>query len=57
MFFDNNINENYVDLKWIKKWIESWNKFFYKVENSLIMKSIRIENWADCENFLKTENL
>ena len=56
MFFDNNINKNYVNLKRIKKWIESWNKFFYKVENSLIMKSTRIENWTNCENLLKIKD-
>ena len=55
-FFKSNINENYVDWKRIKKWIENWNEFFYKVENSLIMKSTKIENWADCENFSKIED-
>ena len=56
MFFDNNINENYVDLKQIKKWIESWSEFFRKVKKSLIIKSTRIENWTDCEIFSKIKN-
>ena len=57
MFFDNNINENYADLKKIKKWIKSWSEFFCKIKKSLIMKSARIENWTDYENFSKIENL
>ena len=56
MFFDSNINENYADLKQIKKWIKNWNEFFHKVENSLIIKSTKIENWTNCENFSKIEN-
>ena len=43
-FFENNINENYTDWKRIKKWIKNWSEFFRKVENSLIMKSTKIEN-------------
>ena len=56
IFFDNNISENHADLKQIKKWIESWNEFFHKTENSLIIKSTRIENWTNCENLLKIED-
>ena len=43
-FFDNNINENYVDLKQIKKWIKSRKNFFCKIKNSLIIKSTKTEN-------------
>ena len=57
MFFDNNINENYADLKQMKKWIESWSEFFRKIKNSLIMKLMKIENWTNCENLLKFKNL
>ena len=56
-FFNNNISENYVDWKQIKKWIESWSEFFHKAENSLIMKLTRIENWANCENLSEIEDL
>ena len=56
MSFNSNISENYADLKRIKKWIENWSEFFYKVKNSLIMKSTKIKNWTDCENLLKIEN-
>ena len=56
-FFKSNINKNYADWKWIKRWIENWNEFFRKVENSLIMKLTRIENWADCENLSKIEDI
>ena len=55
-FFDNNISENYADLKRFTRWIESWTELFYKVKNLLIIKLARIENWTECENLSKIKD-